>query len=123
MDEIKHVFKPEFINRIDEIIVFAALTREDMKQIADLVLNEIKQRAKDQLNIRLRVSDKVRAFLADKGYDVKYGARSLKRTVQVCFEDVMAQKILDGQICPGDSVSVDVKDQQLTFRVTKRAAS
>jgi len=115
MNEVRHMFRPEFINRIDEIIVFAALTKEDMKQIADIMLDEIRKRASDQLGLRITVTEKAKDYLVDKGYDKKYGARSLKRTIQSAFEDEMAEQILEGKIKSGDRVRVDVKDGKLSF--------
>ncbi|MBR3402577.1 MAG: ATP-dependent Clp protease ATP-binding subunit [Parasporobacterium sp.] len=119
MDEVRHLFKPEFINRIDEIIVFAALTREDMGKIADLMLNEIVGRAKKQVGISLKVTDKARDFLVEKGYDRKYGARSLKRTIQTAFEDKLAEEIIDGSLKAGDSVTADCVEGQLVFKVKR----
>ena len=119
MNEVKHTFRPEFINRIDEIIVFAALSKDDMKDIAEIILKEIRQRLKDQLDIRITVTRKAKEYMVDKGYDPKYGARSLKRTVQSVFEDEMAQQILDGKIKHGDNVTVDAGNGKLVFRVRK----
>ena len=119
MNEVKHTFRPEFINRIDEIIVFRALTKDDMKDIADIILKEIRKRLKDQLDIKVSISQKAREYLVDKGYDKKYGARSLKRTVQSAFEDEMAEQILEGKIRQGDTVSVDARDGRLIFRSRK----
>ncbi|MBQ9030838.1 MAG: ATP-dependent Clp protease ATP-binding subunit [Parasporobacterium sp.] len=117
MNEVRHLFKPEFINRIDEIIVFAALTKEDMKGIAKIMLEEIRTRAKEQIGIRLEIRDKAMEYLIDKGYDKKYGARSLKRTIQTEFEDRLAEQIIEGQIRKGSRVSVTAKKDQLVFQV------
>ena len=119
MNEVRHLFKPEFINRIDEIIVFAALTKDDMGKIADLMLNEIIGRAKKQVGISLKVTDKARDYLVEKGYDRKYGARSLKRTIQTAFEDKLAEEIIDGSIKAGDSVTADYAEGQLVFKVKR----
>ena len=117
MDEIKHTFKPEFINRIDEIIVFSALSKSDMKGIVNIMLNEIKARALKQMDITLKVSEKAKELLVEQGYDKKYGARSLKRKIQSSLEDQLAQQILDGKCKAGDTVSVTVKDGELLFRI------
>ncbi|MGI6072970.1 MAG: ATP-dependent Clp protease ATP-binding subunit [Lachnospiraceae bacterium] len=119
MEEVKHIFKPEFINRIDEVIVFAALTKENMKDIIDILFNEIAARAKSQMNITLTITDKAKDILVEKGYDVKYGARALKRKVQTEIEDRMAEEILAGRICEGDRVSITAGKDQIVFRVRK----
>ena len=119
MNEVRHLFRPEFINRIDEIIVFASLTKQDMKGIVNILLNEIKSRALKQMSISLSVSDAAKMYLVEQGYDRKYGARSLKRKVQSAFEDEMAEEILEGRIKAGDKVSVGVRDNKLTFNVKK----
>ncbi|MCF0228992.1 MAG: ATP-dependent Clp protease ATP-binding subunit [Parasporobacterium sp.] len=120
MNEVRHTFRPEFINRIDEIIVFASLTKENMKGIADIILNEIAKRAESQLSIKLKVTDGAKTYLVDQGFDKRYGARSLKRKIQSAFEDEMAEQILDGRIKAGDRVTVTVKDNKLVFRPAKR---
>ncbi|MBR6349868.1 MAG: ATP-dependent Clp protease ATP-binding subunit [Lachnospiraceae bacterium] len=117
MEEVKHIFKPEFINRIDEIIVFAALTKDDMKGIVDIMLAELAKRAKEQMNLTLNVTDEAKAFLVEKGYDIKYGARSLKRKVQTCLEDEMAEEILAGKIRSGAAVTVMAGEDKLIFEV------
>ena len=106
MDEVKHMFKPEFLNRIDEIIVFHQLGKEHMQKIVDIMLNDIVKRVKSQLNIRLRVTDGAKQLLTDKGYDSKYGARPLRRTIQNLVEDELAEKILEGAVKEGDTVSI-----------------
>ena len=115
MNEVRHMFRPEFLNRIDEIIVFAALTKENMKDIVRLMLQEILDRAKARLNLTITVTDDAKLFLVEKGFDKKYGARSLKRKVQSAFEDEMAEQILEGKIRAGDTVTVDSDGQQLIF--------
>ena len=120
MNEVRHIFKPEFINRIDEIIVFAALTKEDMKGIVEILLEEIRKRAADQMQISLEVTEEAKAFLVEKGYNRKYGARSLKRTVQSAFEDEMAEQVLEGKIQTGDRVKVKIKDGKLIFQTIKK---
>ena len=107
------MFRPEFLNRMDEIIVFSALTREDMGEIADIILRQICERALTQLDIRLQITPQARAYLAEQGYDKKYGARSLKRTVQSLLENEMSEQLLSGQIHKGDTVQADVQDGKL----------
>ena len=121
MNEVRHLFKPEFINRIDEIIVFASLTKEDMKGIAEIMLKEITQRAKEQAGVEIRVTDAAKERLVEKGFDRKYGARALKRTIQTDFEDRLAEEIISGNIKGGDKIRADVnKDGTLMFKVTKK---
>ncbi len=93
MEEVKRLFKPEFLNRIDEIIVFHQLTKEHMKGIADIMLRGIEKRSKEQLGITLTVNEAAKDLLIDKGYDDKYGARPLRRTIQSLLEDKMAEEI------------------------------
>lgn len=106
MDEVKYIFKPEFINRIDDIIVFEALSKDNMKDIINILFAEVAGRAKKQMNITLTLSDKAKTVLVDKGYDPKYGARALKRKVQSEIEDKLAEEILAGRIKEGDRVSI-----------------
>ena len=98
MEEVKHIFKPEFINRIDEIIVFHPLNKGHMKDIVTIMLKEIMKRTKEQMNITLSVDEAAKEFLINKGYDEKYGARPLRRTIQSCLEDRLAEEILDGAV-------------------------
>ena len=123
MEEVKRLFKPEFLNRIDEIIVFHQLTKEHMKGIADIMLRGIEKRSKEQLGITLTVNEAAKDLLIDKGYDDKYGARSLRRTIQSLLEDKMAEEILDGKLKKGVNVEVDCEEGKLTFTVKKKAAA
>ena len=122
MDEVKRLFKPEFLNRIDEIIVFHQLTREHIKGIADIMLGTIGKRCKEQLGIGLEVTDSAREHLIDKGYDDKYGARPLRRTIQNLVEDRMAEEMLDGRIKAGSLVEVGFDGEKLTFTVKAKTA-
>ncbi len=115
MDEVKKLFKPEFLNRIDETIVFHSLTREDIGQIVDIMLKDISKRTDSWMGIRLEVDEAARAFLAEKGYDEKYGARPLRRALQTHVEDKLAEEILEGHIHEGDKVMIGCKDGALTF--------
>ena len=122
MDEVKRLFKPEFLNRIDEIIVFHQLTREHIKGIADIMLGTISKRCKEQLGIGLEATDSAKEHLIDKGYDDKYGARPLRRTIQNLVEDRMAEEMLDGSIKAGSLVEVGFDGEELTFTVKAKTA-
>ena len=123
MEEVKRLFKPEFLNRIDEIIVFHQLTKEHMKGIADIMLRGIEKRSKEQLGITLTVNEAAKELLIDKGYDEKYGARPLRRTIQSLLEDKMAEEILDGKIKKSAGVEAGCEDGRLIFTVKKKAAA
>ena len=122
MEEVKRLFKPEFLNRIDEIIVFHQLTREHMKGIADIMLASIIKRCREQLGIGLKVTEEAKDFLIDKGYDDKYGARPLRRTIQNLLEDKLAEEMLDGKIPSGATVEVGFKEEKLSFSVKQKRA-
>ena len=115
MEEIKRMFKPEFLNRIDDIIVFRALSKEDVKGIAALMLKELKNRLAKQMDITLNYGDTVKKFIFEKGYDKKYGARPLKRAIQNNIEDSLAEEILSGKIQASDKVSMTVVDGKVVF--------
>ncbi len=117
MEEVKRIFKPEFINRIDDIIVFHSLTKEDIRNIVNVMLKGMSKRIKNQLNITLDVTPAAKSFIADKGYDRKYGARPLRRSLQNLIEDALAEEILDGKVKSGDKVQVSVSDKKLKFNV------
>ena len=118
MDEIQHVFKPEFLNRIDEIIVFHSLGKEQLIQILRLLMNVLIKRAKDQMNLELEVDETVYPYILKIGYDEKYGARPLRRALQQEMEDLLADKILSGEIIPGDVVFIQVVEEKLS--ITKK---
>ena len=109
MEEVKRIFKPEFLNRIDETIVFRALNKEDMKQIVTIMVKELQKRCKEQLNIELNVTSAAKGFIVDKSFDRKYGARPLKRKIQDEIEDRLSEEIIKGAIKAGDKVTVSVK--------------
>ena len=115
MDEVKRLFKPEFLNRIDEIIVFHPLNKEHMKEIVSILLRTLEKRTRAQMSIRLNVGEDVKDYLIEKGYDEKYGARPLKRTIQNLVEDRLAEAVLEGKVREGDSVKLTLKDGQLKF--------
>ena len=117
MEEVKHVFKPEFLNRIDEIIVFHSLNKEEIAKIVALLLKEFEKRCKDQMDIELHVRDSVKKHIAETGYDAKYGARPLKRAIQTQLEDALAEEILEGRIKRGDKVAVGYLNGKMKFSV------
>lgn len=106
MDEVRRLFKPEFLNRIDEIVVFHQLDRDNMKQIVDILLGNIEKRSESQMEIKLSFDDAAREFLIEKGYDPKYGARPLRRAIQNELEDKLAEAMLDDKVKAGDEVLV-----------------
>ncbi len=115
MEEVKRMFKPEFINRIDDIIVFRALTKEDVKGITSLMLKELKDRVKKQMNITLTYGETLKNYIFDKGYDKKFGARPLKRAIQNEIEDQLAEEILSGRVKAGGKVGISVEDSKVRF--------
>lgn len=117
MNEVKQIFKPEFLNRIDETLVFHTLQKEEIAKIAGLLLEELTKRCKDQLSIEVSFKDSVRKWLAETGYDAKYGARPLKRVIQNKLEDPMADEILAGKIKTGDHVDVKVVNGKVKISV------
>lgn len=119
MDEVKRIFKPEFINRIDDIIVFHMLKKEQIGQIVDIMMKTVNDRIMEQMKLSVELDDEAKAYIVDKGYDAKYGARPLRRTIQNEIEDELAERILEGKIKAGNKVLVTVKDKKLDF-VLKR---
>lgn len=117
MEEVKRLFKPEFLNRIDDMIVFHALSKEEVKEIADLLLRSFATRLKLQMNVELRFGEVVQNYIFEKGYDKKYGARPLRRAIQNEIEDKMAEEILSGNISSGDKVRISVVKSGVKFKV------
>ncbi len=115
MDEVKRHFKPEFLNRLDEIVVFRSLTQKDVQKIAGLRMRELKKEAKENLGITLAWNASLEKLLAEKGYDRAYGARPLKRTIQTEIEDKLADKVFAGEIHPGDNIRIGIKDKKISF--------
>ena len=111
---LKEKFKPEFLNRIDEIIMFKALTREELTHIVDIQNNSLKKRLLEQ-DIELEISDIAKNYLADEGYEPLYGARPLKRVIRQLVEIPMSMKILEGNLVKGDKILLDLKDNRLNF--------
>lgn len=112
MDELKRTFKPEFLNRIDDIIVFHALSEANIKDITGLMLKELKNRVQTQMDIELKFTDHAKKYIFGKGYDKKYGARPLKRAIQTYVEDVLAEAMLRGDVKKGDTVTVSTKKKK-----------
>jgi ATP-dependent Clp protease ATP-binding subunit ClpB len=115
METVRHEFKPEFLNRVDEIIVFHRLAQEHLAQIIDLQLQRVEARLEDR-DIFLVVDDDARRYLAEKGFDPAYGARPLKRLIQREIENPLALKLLDGTFRAGDKIEVRIDGAALTFR-------
>lgn len=117
MEEVKKIFKPEFINRIDEIIVFHQLSKDNMKSIVSLLASNLSKRCEEQLQIKLKFSPALKEYLVEKHSDKKMGARPLKRAIQSLVEDTLAEEILRGNVKPGDTVTAGIKDEKVTFHV------
>ncbi|MBO4506588.1 MAG: ATP-dependent Clp protease ATP-binding subunit [Lachnospiraceae bacterium] len=118
MDEVRRLFKPEFLNRIDEMIVFHSLGREEIRKIVTIMTDKIVKRAAEEMNIKLKIDDTFTEYVAEKGFDEKYGARPLRRAIQTDLEDRLAEEILEGRAKEGDTVTVAYdKDKKLvTFK-------
>ena len=115
MEEVRRIFKPEFLNRIDEIIVFHALTKEHMKKIVGIMTKELQQRCREQLDLELKITDGVKQYIVDKAYDPKYGARPLRRMIQTKLEDTLADELLSGAIKQGSTVTVRIRKDEIVF--------
>ncbi len=120
MEEVKRLFKPEFLNRIDETIVFRALNKEDMKKIVTLLTKTLVERCKKQMDITLSIKNSVKTYIVESAYDPKYGARPLKRKIQNAIEDALAEEILDGKIKKGNAVDVTVQGEKVRFIVKEK---
>ena len=117
MEEVRRIFKPEFLNRVDEILVFHMLDKQEIRQIVNILVKKLEKRCKEQLDIELVVRISVKDYLAENGFDSKYGARPLKRAIQNKLEDRMAEEILAGKIHRGDRVIVSVSKKVIKFSV------
>lgn len=117
MEEVRRIFKPEFLNRIDEIIVFHMLNKEQIKKIVTLLLKTLEKRCAEQMDICLTVTGAVKDFIVEKGSDNKYGARPLRRAIQSRIEDALANEILEGKIKRGDHVQVRLHKEEILFEV------
>ncbi len=115
MDEVKHIFRPEFLNRIDDIIVFHALEQEHILKITQLMVGELAKRVKANMDIELEISQEALEFISKAGYDQTYGARPLRRAIQSKIEDMLAERVLNGEFREGDTVKVSVDKDVLSF--------
>ena len=115
MEEVRRLFKPEFLNRIDEIMVFHTLNKQHIRKIVSLLLKNLENRCQEQMDIRLKITDSVKDYLAEAGFDSKYGARPLRRAIQTKLEDTLANEILEGKIKRGDTVKVQLHQKKLKF--------
>jgi ATP-dependent Clp protease ATP-binding subunit ClpC len=115
MEEVKRLFRPEFLNRIDETIVFHALDQEHMKKRVGLLCRDLTKRAKEQLDITIVIRDSVKKHIVEKGTNVKYGARPLRRAVQTELEDKIAEAILNGELTRGMEVEIGISKDDIKF--------
>jgi ATP-dependent Clp protease ATP-binding subunit ClpB len=124
MTSLRHHFRPEFLNRVDEIIIFHGLTQEHLKEIVDIQVRHLRRLLGDR-QLEIELTDAVKAYLAEQGYDPAYGARPLKRVIQRQVQDPLALRLLQGDFGEGDLVRVDLLDGRLTFerigRITQEA--
>ena len=114
MEELKKSFRPEFLNRIDDIIVFAHLNKEEIREIVDLMLNDLFKRLNER-QLKIEVTDAAKDYLAKEGYSETYGARPLRRVIQKKVEDVLAEEILTGNYQPNDELVMDMKDDKIVI--------
>jgi len=121
-EEVRHIFNPEFLNRVDDIVVFRQLNREDMMQIIDIVIKEMLSKVSDR-NIQIELSKGAKEFIADHGFDPQYGARPLKRTVQRFVEDPIAEELLKGHFTDGSMIRVRKKGETLEFVDTRQPSA
>ena len=120
MEEVKRIFRPEFINRIDEIMVFHPLNKENMKDVVSLLARTLANRCKEQMDIKLSVTPALKEHIATKYSDMKMGARPMKRGIQTVIEDTLAEEILQKKIVPGDNVIAGLKKGQVVFTVKNK---
>ena len=120
MEAVRRIFKPEFLNRIDDIMVFHVLNKEDIRKIVTLLLKTLEKRCAEQMEIHLTVTNAVKDFIAEKGSDNKYGARPLRRAIQSKIEDALANEILEGRVKRGDSVQVKLHKNEIALEEKKQ---
>src|SRR5262245_26415156 len=120
LDESKRVFRPEFLNRLDDVIVFRPLTKQELIGILDLEIHKVMERLKGK-NLRLELDEKAKDFLVEKGYDPQYGARPMRRSVERYLEDPLAEEILKGHLHDNDPIQVTVQGDKLVFQQTAAA--
>ena len=119
MSEVKKTFRPEFLNRIDEIVVFHALTRKHVEEIIDIVLKDVRKRLEAK-GMALKLTKSAKSFLVEKGYSPVYGARPLKRAIQTYLEDPLAEAILRGEFVEGDTIVCSAKKGKIKFRKERK---
>ena len=119
MEEVRRIFKPEFLNRVDEILVFHMLDKQEIRQIVNILVKKLEKRCKEQLDIELVVRNSVKDYLAENGFDSKYGARPLKRYIQKYVETLAAKMILADQVDEGDTIVITVEDDKLSAKCEK----
>jgi ATP-dependent Clp protease ATP-binding subunit ClpC len=117
--QLKKIFRPEFLNRVERVVVFKALTRDEIKQIVTLELDKLRERL-DEHQIELRATDEAQDFMAQEGYSTEFGARHLRRTIQRLVEDPLSEKLLSGEFQPGDVVVADVEDDEIVLRAQEQ---
>ena len=122
LDGVRATFKPEFVNRLDEIVEFHQLSREEISQIVDLQVAKLIARVRER-GVEIELSEDARTLLANLGYDPTYGARPLKRVIQKQLVDKLALKLLEGEFVPGDVVEVDAVDGELAFAKAGQVAA
>ena len=115
-DSLKEVFRPEFLNRVDEVVVFDSLTQNELLQIVDLMLNDTIKALKDK-DITMHISNDAKKYLLEKGTNIKFGARPLRRAIQRYLEDEISERILKGEIIDGQNVNVNFVDNELKFDI------
>ncbi len=119
LDQLKRTFRPEFLNRVDAVVVFRSLNKAEIRQIVDLELNKVRHRLADH-RLALEVTDEAKAFLAEKGYEPQFGARPLRRVIQQMVEDPLSEGLLSGKFQEGDTILVDAADDQITLEAALR---
>ena len=115
-DSLKETFRPEFLNRVDEIIIFNSLTKNQLLKIVDLMLKDT-VKALSNKNISFEITEKAKQYILEKGTNIKFGARPLRRAIQKYIEDEISEMILRSQVIDGQTISIDFKDDKLTFSV------
>jgi ATP-dependent Clp protease ATP-binding subunit ClpC len=121
LDESKKTFRPEFLNRLDDVIVFRSFTKPDLIRILDLEVNKVLERLRHK-NLKLELDEKAKDFLVEKGYDPQYGARPMRRSVERFLEDPLAEEILKGNLHQGEPIQVTVENDKLVFNQKAAAA-
>jgi ATP-dependent Clp protease ATP-binding subunit ClpC len=122
MEELKRAFRPEFLNRIDEIIVFHSLEKDHLKEIVTLMSNQLTKRLKEQ-DIHLELSAAAKEKIADEGFDPEYGARPLRRAIQKHVEDKLSEELLRGKVLTGQNILIDVEDNEFVVKIKEEEAA